>query len=166
MSRQLDSAEKLLAIQNALGKSLWQIQAFENTLALLIALVLKKIPPRASIEEAEAILDKTRTKKLVDLIKKTRESDLLDDSIEKFLNKLREERNWLVHRSWNTHSEFLNHEQEFIDLRYRISRLAADAQEFNVFFASIIESWGRKRGVTEAEIKALSKELTDVWRQS
>lgn len=145
--------------------ALWQIQAFEDTLAFLIALVLK-IPPRVSLEEVEAIIDNVRLGTLGKLIKDVKKVIPFDDTFETFMSKLLEERNWLVHRSWRTHGNFLAQEQEFIDLSYRLSRFTADGKEFNEFFAGIIESWARVRGVTETEIELLSKEFTDVWRQA
>lgn len=165
MAQPLDHNERLIQIQSSLGKALWQIQAFEDTLAYLIALVLR-IPPRVSLEEVEAIIDNVRSGTLGKLLKDMKKAISFDDTFETFMSKILEERNWLVHRSWRTHGDFLAQEQEFVDLRYRLSRLTADAKEFNEFFVGIIESWARARGVTETEIESLSKEFADVWRQA
>ena len=100
------------------------------------------------------------------LLETTREAVEIDDSLDVFLNRFLRERNWLVHRSWRTHREFLKDEQEFIDLAYRLSRLSADALEYNHVFAKIIESYVRKAGVTEKDLREISEEFTNVWRQA
>lgn len=165
MESQLDRGDRLFEIQSAIGKALWQIQACEDTLAHLITMVLK-LPPRVSLMEAQAILDDVRSKTLGRLIEATKKAVTFDESFDVFMSKFLKERNWLVHRSWRTHADFLQDAQAFIDLRYRIQRLSSDANEFNHFFVGIIESWVRKHGVSDAEIEAMAKEFTDVWRKA
>lgn len=163
MPHELERIERISEIQSAIGKALWQIQAFEDTLAHLIAIVFK-IPPRTSLEQAEAILDNVRSNTLGRLIKETKKAVEFDDSFEVFMLKFLEERNWLVHKSRRTHTEFLDKKQVFIDLRYRINRLADDAKEFNEFFAGVIKSWVQGRGISETKLQELYREFTDVWR--
>jgi len=82
-----------------MGKALRQIQAFEDTLAHLIAIVLK-LPAKASIEEAESIFSDIRKGTLGKLVNEVTKAITFDDSFEIFIKKFGNERNWLVHRSW------------------------------------------------------------------
>lgn len=165
MLNQIPPDQRLEVIQNAIGKALWQIQAFENTLAHLITIVLK-ISPRTSLEQAEEILDDVRSTTLGRLLNETKKVVKFDDSFSFTMKKFLEERNWLVHRSWQTHRDFFSNDQEFIDLRYRISRLSSDAVEFNSFFAGVVESYVRAKGVSESDIQELSQEFTNHSRKS
>lgn len=158
----MDKSELLAILQSDIGKALWQIQAFEDTLAHLIALVLK-LPPKASLEEAEAILSKVRKATLGGLLKETRKAVHFDSDFEVFISKFLDERNWLVHRSWREHRGILSKEGEYGVLRARIRRLASDALEYNELFAGIIEEWVKKKGIKEAELRSLQKEFLDVW---
>lgn len=151
MRSQIVRADRLTEIQSAIGKAPWQIQAFENTLAHFITIALK-LPPHVSLEEAQKILDNTRSKTLGHLIEVTKKNDLLDEGLEKFMSKFLSERNWLVHRSWSTHADFLEDNQTFVDLRYKILRVSLDAIEFNKLFTKIIESWVRKNEIKPSEI--------------
>ena len=71
MTSELEQSQRLTELQSCLGKALWQIQAFEDTLAHLIAVVLK-MPARASLEKAEAILEKVQGNTLGRLISETK----------------------------------------------------------------------------------------------
>ena len=145
-----------------MGKALWQIQALEDTLAHLIALVLK-LPARASIEEAEAILENVRKETLGRLIKEIKKAIHFTDHFELFITNFVSERNWLIHRSWREYKDVLNKENEYKYLRLRVSRLESDAHEYNELFSGYINDWAKKQGINERKLQIIQKEFLDVW---
>ena len=150
---QLNAApEREVEIQASIGRTLWQLQAFEETLARFIALGLN-LPEKASLSEARSILEGRRKKVLGKLIEEAKKIVAFDPSFDLFMARFLNARNWLVHRSWRTHRDYGKNDEDFIDLRYRISRLSSDATEFDGFFTEITCSLLRARGITGQEIE-------------
>jgi len=151
-------------LQSCLGKALWEIQAFEDTLAHLIAVILK-VPPRTSVQQAEAILEKVQGDTLGRLINETKKVIHFDKTFDPFMTQFLNERNWLVHHSWRTYHGYLDRQKEFKVLLSRVRRLADDAREFNELFVGFLQDWAKKRGVTQAELAQLQKQFLDVWQE-
>ena len=149
-------------VHAALGRTLWELQAFEETLARLISIVFK-IPAFASITEARVILESARSAPLGRLIVETKKLVPMDAGFELFLSRFLEQRNWLVHRSRRTHGNFGASEQDFIDLTYRIQRLSMDALEFNEFFSKLVLDWAHEKGISAAEIDQMAQEVQDAF---
>jgi|GEM_PF-1988876 len=162
MSEFREKSELLSELQSDLGKALWQIQALEDTLAHLIAVVLK-LPAKTSIDEAEAILDDVRKGTLGKLLNEVRKAVNFGESFEVFIKKFLRERNWLVHRSWREYYGVLEKENEYKYLRLRIRGLASDALEYNKLFAGFLEEWAIKEGIAESDITEIQKEFESVW---
>jgi hypothetical protein len=142
-------------IERLIGRVLWQLQAFEETLAQLIAL-MHKIPVTASFEEARKVLDDVRSGTLGRLLKQLQQTILIDSSFEVFLTKFLRQRNWLVHRSHLTHGHYATDLQTYQELKYRLNRLSMDAIEYKEFFGGIVENWLRERGITVDELGQLT----------
>lgn len=152
---QLNAAsEREAEIQASIGKALWQIQIFEGTLARLISLLLN-LPEKASLSEAKSILEGHQKKTLGKLIQEAEKIVPSDSSFAFFMARFLEARNWLVHRSWRSHRDYGVNDEDFIDLRYRISRLLSDAAEFDGFFTELTCSLLRARGKTDQEVEQL-----------
>jgi len=162
MSANHEKTELLSELQSDIGKALWQIQAFEDTLAHLIAVVLK-LPAKTSLEEAEAILENVRKGTLGKLVRETKKVVHFKGGFELFMSKFVNERNWLVHRSWREYRGVLNKENEYKYLRLRVRRLASDALEYNQLFAGFIEDWAKDQGIDEVQLQQIQKEFMDVW---
>ena len=147
--------DRTAAAEQLIGRTLWQLQAFEETLARLIAVVFR-LPVDASLVEARKVLDETRAATLGRLLRELRSVVNIDDSFEVFLTRFLEQRNWLVHRSWRSHRNYVHDTQTFIDLRYRVGRLGMDAVEFNEFFGRFMMDWASERGISQHEIEQLA----------
>lgn len=150
--------ERQLSVQRSIGKVLWEIQALEETLARLIAVVFKT-PAKASLVEARAVLDGVRSGTMGRLVNETRRLLSFDQFATIFVTRLVEQRNWLVHRSWRTHRHYLTEEETYTDLRYRISRLSSDAIEFNALFLGVISDWASEHGHSLEKIDDLAEEM-------
>ena len=164
MSSQPERDSLLLEIQSDLGKALWQIQAFEDTLAHLIAIVLE-MPANASIAEAVAILDDVRKGTLGKLIRRAREAVHFDETFELTIARFVDERNWLVHRSWRMYHHVFFEPNVYRSFRLRTRGVARDALELNKLFAGLIEDWAKNQGVGEARLRELEEEFTNVWHK-
>lgn len=162
MSALEEKAIRLSELQSDLGKALWQTQAFEDTLAHLIALVLK-MPANASLAEAEAVLDNVRRDTLGKLLRHTRKAIHIDESLEPFIKRFLDDRNWLVHRSWRMYHNVIFRSNEYSNLRYRLRGLAQDALELNELFAGVIADWVKRQGADEATLRKLEEEFLNVW---
>lgn len=164
MTSDQERLQRLTELQSCLGKALWQIQAFEDTLAHLIAVVLK-MPARTSLKEAETILENVQRNTLGDLFKETKKVIHFDESFDVFMKKFLDERNWLVHRSWRSYHGLLYKQNEYKSLLIRVRRLSDDALEYNKLFSGFLEEWVQERGVTKAELDQLQKQFLDVWQE-
>jgi hypothetical protein len=137
-----------------IGYALWQTQSFERTLIYYITLVLKMPPSRAE-QDANAIMEKLASKTLGGLIAELRKGNTSNavSEFERRVNKFLDERNWLVHKSWEQHKHDLFHPEKLPALHGRLDALAAEAGELNGFFGLLVVQWGKGQGITQEQFE-------------
>ena len=105
--RQVNSDE-LECLYMSLGRGVWHLQYVEDALNTLITIKHEvKTPGRVSKVEANALLAKHRQNTLGTSLKITKAESLLPSSLLDELSKFKDERDWLVHRSQNSHGDLL-----------------------------------------------------------
>jgi hypothetical protein len=149
------SEEEAFKVHQLIGRALWAIQEFEETLTRFIAL-MERIPARASFEEARKILSGIRTDTLGKLVRQTKQITPFDEDFEMFMQRFVQQRNWLVHRSHLTHGIFEYDCRLWYDLRLRVRGLEDDAKELNAFFKSMINDYLLERGIKPEELEQLA----------
>ena len=100
-----DELERLYA---SIGRGVWHLQYVEDALNTLITIKHEvKTPARIPEAEARSLLEKHRRNTLGTSLKLARTEDLLEATLLNELTKFKDERDWLVHRSQNSHGDLL-----------------------------------------------------------
>lgn len=95
------ASRELTKLYALLGEALCAVQLIEDALSYAIAMKKDiKHPNNASKAEADSFLAKYRKHTLGDAIKLVEEGKLLDSELRLKLKKIKEDRNWLIHRSF------------------------------------------------------------------
>lgn len=158
MTLEMEKAERLAEIYNAIGKALWHTQAFEDTLAHLIAIILD-IPAQASLDEAEVALGNVRKGTLGKLLRRAREAVHVDDGFEPFLERFLEDRNWLAHRMWRMHHDTIFIENNYRALMLKLRGISREAQELNQLFSQMMFDWFENKNLNETDLEKLKAEF-------
>jgi hypothetical protein len=107
MRRQVTEAE-LDRLYRGIGRGVWLLQYVEDALCSLIALKHEiRKPGGLSEEDAWNALSKHRQNTLGTSLKLIRQHNLLPEPLLRELQSFKDERDWLVHRSQNSHGDLL-----------------------------------------------------------
>ena len=105
--RQVNS-EELERLYCSLGRGVWHLQYVEDALSTLITIKHEvKTPGRIPEVEARALLQRHRRNTLGTSLKIVQAENLLPLQLQEDLGRFKEERDWLVHRSQNSHGDLL-----------------------------------------------------------
>jgi len=105
--RQVNS-EELDRLYLSLGRGVWHLQYVEDALNTLITINHEvKTPGRIPEVEARELLAKHRRNTLGTSLKVVRSKGLVPPELLDSLGRFKDERDWLVHRSQNTHGDLL-----------------------------------------------------------
>jgi hypothetical protein len=136
MRRQI-TGEELAALYHDVGACIWHIQYLEDVLHTFLTIKIEiKEPGRVEKNEATALLDKHRRATLGNAIRTAESAKALPQELIDQLRALKNERDWLVHRSMHQNGDglYTDHGREAV-----FSRLAA-LQEKTIFLKSQIMS--------------------------
>ena len=101
MRRQI-SPEELDSLYRSIGKCVWHLQYVEDALQTLLTMKVEiKFPGAVTEVEAKALLAKHRRATLGTSLRTAQKHDALRTDVMSRLSQLKEERDWLVHRSVN-----------------------------------------------------------------
>jgi len=146
-------------LHKLLGLALWHIQAFEDTLAKFIALILKMPESRAE-SEAMAVLRSLESQTLGGLIRELRKGNSTNSvtEFERRIDAFLSERNWLVHRSWREHHTDLFNPQRLAPLFQRLTSLADEAYSLQDYFRLLVRGWVLAQGFTPEKLEAAHRD--------
>jgi len=154
MTTEMRREELLSEIYLAIGRAFWHIQAFEDTLAHLITIILE-LPPESSLKEAEEILGEIRKDTLGKLLRRAGEAIYIDEAFEPLLKRFIEDRNWLAHRMWRMYHNFVFSENHYRALMLRLQNISHEAQELNNVFSQMLIDWFKSKGLDESVLVKL-----------
>ena len=107
MRRQL-TADELDALFQSIGRCIWHIQYLEDVLHTHLTLKIElREPGRVTEEEAREMLAKHRRATLGIALKTAKKHNALDPKLLNDLENLKDDRNWLVHRSMDQDGDSL-----------------------------------------------------------
>lgn len=100
--------DELERLYLSIGKGVWHLQYVEDALQTLIAMKHEvRVPGGVSEQEGRELLAKHRRNTLGTSLKIVRDHGLLQQPILDRLGRFKDERDWLVHRSQNSHGDLL-----------------------------------------------------------
>lgn len=164
MTRRQINADELNALYVLIGKGIWHLQNLEDALHTCIT-VKRDIKVRGSIppEQAMDFLEKNRSHVLGKSIKDAKEAQIFNPLLQERLEKFKEERNWLVHRSVHKNGDDLYVNESRFAIMNRIQAFSDEAIELQKLIAKELEDFVVAQGVSkewvdqqaEQEIKRL-----------
>lgn len=102
------TADELSALYQQIGACIWQLQYLEDALHTFLTMKVElKQPGVVSESEARAILAKRRRATLGSSIRFAEANDALPATLIERLLQLKDNRDWLVHRSMHEHGDAL-----------------------------------------------------------
>lgn len=149
--------QEMSAIYQLIGQSICDLQFLEDALNTLLALKIDiKAPGRVEKQDALAALKKHAKGTLGSSLKSLRDHAVMDAAFVERLTKFTEERNWLVHRSLENHSEHLYTEAGHNAARRRLNAFIEEAVEIKCLIINEIALFAQSRGINtdQAALKA------------
>jgi len=143
-----------------IGKGIWWLQYVEDALNTLLTLRLDiKTPDRVSAEEAESALAKRREGTLGGSLRTARENNLVPTLLLEHLTAFTEERNWLVHRSIDSHGQVLYTEAGRTETFERLEAFLSSAKILQLEIGAEIQRYSESHGIgfAKAEEDALKQ---------
>ncbi len=148
MTRRQINAEELNTLFTLIGGSIWHLQKVEDALHTAITLI-RDVKTRGSIpqEKAEAILANYRKKTLGASLKISRKAKVLSVPLQRRLEDLNDERNWLIHNFAHKNGDDLYVTEKRYELMSRIEAFLEEAQALQKLIASELEEFVVSQGV-------------------
>ncbi len=156
--------ELVTELQRAVGASIWQCQALESTIVhcLIIGFKLER---GADQDTVEKIYSEVGELTLGRLIKQLESVSDIPDEIKSRLKILKDERNWLAHKS---RSDTLQHANlipanKLLNYLDRIIKIGDDALSLNKLLADILEDRVMKAGVSQEYLDKETQRIYTRW---
>ena len=135
------------------GAAMFQCQALERRLALMLALIESPGAEQGSREELQDLLDKLHRQTLGTLIERYRKSGLIPEGYEPRLREALELRNLLAHRYFAENVELLVLPAGRDDMISKLNGHAAWIREVEQELAAFTERWHAKHGITAEAVQ-------------
>jgi uncharacterized protein YutE (UPF0331/DUF86 family) len=162
---QLEKADRLYAVTQRVGFTLWQLQELEGVAATAFVL-LAQATRGIGTQAGDALVEKALSKTFGGTVSKLRKAGVLPESLEIQLQAILKERNWLVHQSRATSRLAIHSDVALRELLLRLDRLADSALEALRSLGEFVEVHGRKHGVSQEYIDRIAANLLKQWTQS
>jgi len=163
IAQRLETADRLNEILRRVGFALWQIQELESVAAQYFVL-LSQAQKGMGLQAGNILIEEAQKKTFGATIRRLAQSGLLTPGIERGLNDLLAERNWLVHKSRANSRSAPYNDVAARKLFGRLDRIAEQALALLKEIGELTECFAKKHGTTEEYIKETSKRLLDEWR--
>lgn len=152
MRRQLNPDE-LDFLYREIGKGIWHLQYVEDALHTLITLKVEvKTPGRVTQGKAQQLLAKHRRNTLGTSLRIAKENNVVTSSLEAKLVHFKEERDWLVHRSLNSHRELLYTDEGRVEMFERLAKFLSEAKALQHNIVDELALFAKRHGVSMAEV--------------
>lgn len=126
LEQQLEKAGRLAEIAQKVGFTLWQVQELEGI--AIQCLGLFEAPPGVlTSAQGRALLEELERKSFAAIIKQLVEKAQLEPTLRGRFDSIREERNWLVHRSRADSRSAVHHDADRDALLQRLQVIADEA---------------------------------------
>lgn len=158
MRRQV-TPEELQHLYTSIGRCVWQLQYVEDVLTHLITVKVEiRTPGRVGMKEAQELLAKHRRNTLGTSLKIVREKSLVRPELLERLAKFKEERDWIIHRSQQTHGDALYTDPGRSEVFSRLERFDDEANSLRDSVAEEISEFMRAHGVDLEAAERLARQ--------
>jgi len=135
-ARRQITPDELEYLYVSIGKGVWHLQYVEDALQTLITIKHEiRVPDRIKEQEARDLLTKQRRNTFGSSLKIVGNHSLVSQPLFDRLNAFKEERDWLIHRSQNSHGDRLYTESGRAET---FARLAAFIDEARILQAALM----------------------------
>lgn len=158
MHRQINPDE-LNDLYCLMGKCIWYVQYVEDALHTLLALKVEiKVAGVVAEKQANELLAKHRRSTLGTALRIAKEHNVLPASLFNRLTKLKEERDWLVHRSQNQDGRNLYTEPGRMDVLERLESLYEETIFLQSEIAEQVHSFVLSCGIKKEQIEEIANQ--------
>lgn len=156
------SADELATLYHDIGACIWQMQYLEDVLHTFLTMKVElKEPGKVPAEEAMALLAKHRRATLGTSIRTAETNNALPQELVHQLRLLKEERDWLVHRSMHQDGENLYTDSGRNAIFTRLSVLQDEISHLKAEIMNQVESFCSGHGLSSAQASSLAaKQIT------
>jgi hypothetical protein len=160
----LRSPDKILDLFQAIGYSLFQCQALEETIVHCL-LIGPKLSRDSDSKIVEDLFKKTGNLTFGQLVSQLSAAEDFPPLILEDLKVLKGERNWLAHRSWKESLPFANQypPSNLDEIIRRVMTIADEALRLNKLCAEVLEQRTIKSGVSKEELDRIASDLYRKW---
>lgn len=158
MRRQLTS-EELQALYCSVGRCIWHIQYLEDALHTLLTMKIEiRVPGRVTAKEAQELLAKHRRASLGTALGTASKHHALQPELLTELRNLKEERDWLVHRSMNQDGDSLYTDEGRRAVFNRLDSIMHKTLELKSQVVAETEVFCNRHGVCTKQADRFSRE--------
>lgn len=158
-------AKRLDIITQAVGFTLWQLQALEGATASLFVL-LTQISKGMPISECAILLDKAQAKTFGTTIHHMAQSGALSSNLVSKFRKVLAERNWLVHGSRATSRNAIYHASAMDKLLSRLEAIQAESDYLMNELVNITVKFAAKHGVSQEDLLKNANSILEQWQKA
>ena len=156
--RRLMNSEELEALYSAVGKCIWNIQYLEDGLHTYFAMKVDlHVEAPLSEDKAYEILSKHRRANLGTALGTAERNNVLPSALLADLRTLKEERDWLVHRSMHQDGEKLYTDEGRTMVFRRLEGLMLNSISLKKGLMLEVDKFCESRGISPAKAAALAE---------
>ncbi len=152
------TADELAHLYHEIGACIWHIQYLENALHSLLTLKIDiRSPGTVTQEQAKTLLAHHQRKPLGISIKAAEKHDVLSKDLIRRLRALKEDRDWLVHRSQNEHGTAFYSDSGRKFVFGRLAQIQGAVAALKAEIVADLEQFCELAGVSPTEAEALAR---------
>lgn len=161
--KQYDASERLQFVAVRIGLALWYSQDLEVLSAKCFA-VMTKPTKGVGVGATQALLREAQSKPFGSLIDRMAKAGFLAPSLKSRFDALREERNWLVHRSHEDSRSAVHTDQAMRKLVVRLDAMVEEALALLKELEKLTMAHMVKAGVSRERIMEIAEKQLAAWR--
>jgi|SRR5271155_2568835 uncharacterized protein YutE (UPF0331/DUF86 family) len=162
---QIQKAERLAAITQKVGFTLWQLQELEGATAVYFVLVAQARRGMGATE-GNALIENAQSQTFGKTVSQLGRAGLLKPDIQQRFGNLLKERNWLVHNSRDSSRDAVHDDLVMRRLLVRLESMVEESSALLKELGALAETCARQHGVSEQEIAERTKRLLQAWQTS
>lgn len=155
-------AERLAAVTQKVGFTLWQIQELEGCAAQYFVL-LAQATPRMGLDAGNALVDKALGKTFGQTIHQLAKAGLLSAELEQRFTSLLGERNWLVHKSRRESRDAIYSDSAMMRLINRLEAMEEESRALLRQIGGLTEKHVLGVGITPRQVDEITARLLEQW---
>ncbi len=156
LAENIGKANRLNAIAERIGFAIWQLQELERSSAQYYVLIVKA-SPGMGIEKGKVLLDDALSKTFGKTVSRLQKSGRVPDELMIRLQKLLDERNWLVHNSRATSRSAVHDQTVCHQLIQRINGIADEALALLGEVVKQVEAFILTQGFSAKDIEVAAR---------